>query len=192
MGELYGKLYGYDNYPNELINYLLNNATTEELFEHVWATQVQMGKKMLTETQTSGGADCLYRGGEHICSPDGGWLKYYPLTDEDREWLVEAGIEATLLPLGFGVGRVLGGGIKSVAVNFMVKQIARPIIRCELSSSCNEPFSELHTVRFVNELDAAPVQGTTQSLNGYNSSNGVPWFQLNSGNKPVFFRDPRW
>lgn len=48
-------------------------------------------------------------GGGEICAPDGGWPKYYPMSDEEKAELIAKGIKfGVTFPLNF----VLGKGVK--------------------------------------------------------------------------------
>ena len=174
------QLGGMESYPNELMNELLQNGTTDEIqiLLDTMDTSVSTFREYKWNKMHSGCTPTW--GGAQKCAPDGGWPKY-AWTDEDTEWLIERSVEFVAGTVtGFGVRKIIGKVITDrVAAWIISRMIQIPVNKLIEKSITSETFSSLDTTPILPATGQDPREKPSfvPDNNRWNA-NHLPWLNI--------------
>ena len=139
--------------PIEYINWLYENATTSDLvsilerFGQEYDPETGKSKPIQEEAQQ----DCFYQQGIEVCSPEGGWPEYYPITEADKiwfdKWLEEQAINLLLTPVGPLVGKFVKPFIPRVIITKLLDvYFFKPIVKDCIKSCLQTTNTDQHDI----------------------------------------------
>jgi len=149
------QLGGMESYPNELMNELLQNGTTDEIqiLLDTMDTSVSAFREYKWNEMHSGCTPTW--GGVQKCAPDDGWPEYYPGTEEyAREVIIEGVVFLLLLPIGPAVSEIMpaGKGFSYFLEKFLITSAIKNPLKYGIYYSVNELSKDLQ----VTETDMIP------------------------------------
>ncbi len=148
LGRYYGAVTGYgDQYPQEHMRLLLEEATTSELRSMLESSGITYDENRNdyswdgVDLNTDPMNNCIaFNGGGWNCPPDGGWPKYYPGTEEYAEKVIfNSTMILLLLPVGPLVGEVTAlEGFSGWIINSIITNRIKWVIKEGIQNGIEE------------------------------------------------------
>ena len=175
LGEYYADTYGYEHYPNDYLNDILMTYDIDTIagmlsyFGVEWDYSLP-DRAPITEPAGSD-QECNQHQGVMVCSPEGGWPKYYPWTDDDTAWVkqfVTARLKRASISLvtgklvSFGVGKLISDPVEK----WLTTRAINTLIVAPAAVKMYDVLADEYRTRAALSISPSPVPSSTSST-GY-------------------------